>query len=883
MWYRTLQHARPFRPSLRQLLPILFFLLAAIPAGAIGILMTNKAWDREVQKVHEQHLLLARHVAEALVRYAEDVEAAFQLTAVNIAAHRPVHELTSSLDRLHFKHVSIVDDTGKVLRLISPNPELTIDRVPEPLFNTMLTVGSKVEHLPAFSHVLPDHHGDPTIFLWSPLSPGRYALGALKTDYFVRLQSAIHFGNKGHAAIVDQSGRVIAHPNPEWRAQMQDISQLDPVRRMMQGEMGVSWFYSPALQAAMVAGFTAIPKTGWGVMIPQPLSELEDYVRQGKQAVWSIIGIALCAAGMLGWLVSRWLAAPLQHVGCVAERFANGAYDARIRDLGLLPTSEVTALAAQFNAMADEVNRSWQAQLESEQRCREFAEIAADWFWETDLQQVFTYVSPSSPSCRNAAAPLGRHRREHILDDPTGQIVAHIQRYMDRHEPFANIEYQILANDGQPLHLSVAGKPIHDASGQVVGYRGVAQDITERLHAEARLRQAQQAEQHRHVQKMEALGTLAGGIAHDFNNILAAILGYTELTLYDISPRSPAWHNLQEVLTAGKRAKDLVLQILTFSRKSEQERKPLRFHMVLKESLKLLRATLPTTIRIFQDIAEDTGLILADTIQMQQVIMNLCANAEYAMRKTGGLLEVRLATVDVEPAFAAQHPRLLPGPHIRLIVRDTGQGIAPEIMGRIFEPFFTTKDVGQGTGMGLAMVHGIVTSHDGAITVQSMPGQGTTFQIYLPCIEPAVDCETPAEEPLPYGNGSILFVDDENILVQVGQRLLEQLGYDVVVKTNGLEALAVFRIDPYRFDLVITDQTMPYVTGAALADKFRDIRPDIPIILCTGFSHTIDAAKAATQGIDAFLMKPLMLRDLGRTIQNVLAQHPPHGPTTPEG
>jgi CheY-like chemotaxis protein len=183
--------------------------------------------------------------------------------------------------------------------------------------------------------------------------------------------------------------------------------------------------------------------------------------------------------------------------------------------------------------------------------------------------------------------------------------------------------------------------------------------------------------------------------------------------------------------------------------------------------------------------------------------------------------------------------------------------------------------------MGLAMVHGIVTSHGGAIMVQSTPGKGTTFQIYLPCIETAVDGETPAEEPLPYGNGSILFVDDEQSLAQVGQRLLEQLGYDVVVKTNSLEALGIFRIDPYRFDLVITDQTMPYVTGAVLADKFRHIRPDIPIILCTGFSHTIDAAKAKTQGIDAFLMKPLMLRDLGRTIQKVLAQRP-HGPATPE-
>jgi PAS domain S-box-containing protein len=863
-------------------LPVLFFLLVAIPAGAIGLLLTEKAWEREIQKVHEQHLLLARHVAEALRHYAEDVAEAFQQMAINIATNRSVQELTTTLDRLHFKQICIVDDTGKVLDLIALDAELASERVSECLLDTLLPAGSKVGHRPTFSQVLPDRRGDPTIFLWSPLHAGRYALGALKTDYFVRLQNAIRFGKKGHATIVDQSGRILAHPNPEWRTQMQDISHLDPVRRMMQGEMGVSWFYSPALQADMVAGFTTIPLTGWGVMIPQPLSELEDYVRQGKRAVWLVIGIALCGAGLLGWLVSRWLAAPLQRIGRVAEHLANGAYDARIGALGLLSTREVTTLATQFNAMADEVNRSWQARLDSEQRCRDFAEIAADWFWETDLQQVFTYVSPSSRSGWNAQALLGQHRREHILDDPTGQIVAHIQRYMDRHEPFANCEYQILDNNGQPLHLSVAGKPVHDASGQVIGYRGVAQDITECLRSEARLRQAQQAEQHRHMQKMEALGTLAGGIAHDFNNILAAILGYTELTLYDIPPHSPAWQNLQEVLTAGKRAKDLVRQILTFSRKSEQERKPLRFHMVLKESLKLLRATLPTTIGIFQDIAEDTRPILADTIQMQQVIMNLCANAEYAMRKTGGLLEIRLDMVDVESAFAARHPRLIPGRHIRLTVRDTGQGIAPEIMGRIFEPFFTTKDIGQGTGMGLAMVHGIVTSHGGAITVQSTPGKGTTFHIYLPCIEAAVDTETPAEEPLPYGSGSILFVDDENSLAQVGQRLLEQLGYEVMVKTNSLEALGVFRIDPYRFDLVITDQTMPYVTGVALASKFRHIRPDIPIILCTGFSHTIDAAEAKTQGIDAFLMKPLMLRDLGRTIQKVLAQRT-HGSPSSEG
>ena len=862
------------RLSLCQLLPVLFFLLAAIPAGAIGILLTNRAWHREVQTVHQQHLLLAQHLAEALSRYAEDVEAAFQLTVASLVANQPLPALTAMTDRLHFKYVCIVNGSGTIEHLLSSIPGLTLDDIPEQLLKTWQMAPKTQTDTPVFSDVLPDRHGVPTIFLWYPLSPERYALGALKTAYFVRLQSTTKFGKRGHATIVDRRGRIIAHPNPQWQAQIQDMSQVEPVRRMMEGETGVARFYSPALQTMMIAGFTTASKTGWGVMIPQPLSELEEHVRAVKYAVWSVIGLALFGAGLLGWLVSRWLAALLQHVGRVAQQFANGAYDAHIGALGAFPTREISSLAAQFNAMADEVTRSWQARLESEQRCREFAEIAADWFWETDLQQVFTYVSPASPNGRswNSAVFLGRHRRDHILNDSYGQIVTDIQRSMDRHEPFANIEYQIRGRAGQPRYLSVAGRPIYDVRGHIIGYRGVAHDITERLQAEAKLRQAQEAEQHRHGQKMEALGTLAGGIAHDFNNILAAILGYTELTMYNVPPDSPACQNLQEVLTAGKRARDLVRQILTFSRKSEQEQKPLYLHIALKEALKLLRATLPTTIGILQEIAEDTGPVLADPTQMQQVLLNLCANAEYAMRETGGILEVHLNAVTVDTAVAAQHPELSPGSHVRLLVRDTGHGIAPEVMGRIFEPFFTTKEVGQGTGMGLSVVHGIVTSHKGAITVQSTLGQGTTVELYFPCTMATVDNEIPVEAPLPYGHGSILFIDDENILAQAGQKLLERLGYDVIVRTNSLEALNVFRTEPYRFDLVITDQTMPHMTGAALADELRSIRADVPIILCTGFSHNIDAVKAEAQGIDAFLMKPLMIRDLGLTIQRVFAR-----------
>jgi PAS domain S-box-containing protein len=862
------------RPSLCNLLALLFFLITAIPVEIIGVLLTNKAWDRELQTVHEQHLQLARRLADELARYAEDAEATFQLVVSSLVHNRPIQELATDLKRLHFKHICIVNSSGDVERLLSSNPDRKLERVPAPLLEQIRTAAAGTVHAVVFSNVLTDYHGDPVIFLWKPLGDERYALGALQTEYFVKLQSAVSFGKRGHAVIVDRSGRIIAHPDPQWRLLRKDMSQVAPVRHMMAGETGVLRFFSPAVRADMVAGFTTTPKTGWGVMIPQPVSELEARIDQVKRAVWSVICTALLAAAVLSVFVSRLLAAPLRRIGLVAERFTNGSYDVRVSASEAFHTRETAILAAQFNAMADEVNRSWQAQRESEERFREFAQIAADWFWETDLQQVFTYVSSPFATDRHwdPSVILKHHRREHIIDDPQGKVVTLIQRCMDLEVSFENIEYRVLGGDGRPVDMSIAGRPMRDASGTVVGYRGVARDITEHLHTQAQLRHAQQEEQLRHARKMEAIGTLAGGVAHDFNNILSAILGYTELTLCEISHNTKACSNLQRVLTAIQRAKELVLQILTFSRNSFQEHKPLSLHLVVKEALKLLRASLPTTITIIQDIAEDAGTILADSTQMHQVLMNLCANAEYVMRQTGGILKVCLDAVEVTEAFAVQHPVLHPGPHVRLMVQDTGAGIAPEILDRIFEPFFTTKAVGQGSGMGLAVVHGIINSHNGVITVKSVPGQGTAFSIYLPRVNTPAETEVPLEEVIPNGKGSILFVDDEDFLADWGQEMLEYLGYEVVVMTNGTQALEAFRSAPYGFDLVITDQTMPYMTGDVLARELRHIRPDIPIILCTGFSHTIDTEQAKAQGIDAFLLKPLTARDLGVAIQRVLTQ-----------
>jgi PAS domain S-box-containing protein len=877
------------RPSFVQLLPILFFLLAAIPAGAIGVLLTHSAWERELQTVQEQHLQIARNLVAALTRYAEDVEAVFQMTVANMAAQQPVRHLSTLLSSLHFKHVCIVNAQGQVEHHVAPDADLKMESVPQPLLEKLragatweVLIGPRgpfnaqalyFRWLAIDDQSIHNRAGEPTLFLLQPLDSERYALGALRTEYFIELQSAIAFGKQGHAAIVDRRGRIIAHPNAQWRTAMRDLSALEPVRRMMHGETGVTRFFSTALQEEVIAGFSTVPEVGWGVMIPQPLSELAAHVSRVKRAVWSVIGMALLCAGVLGVLVSRWLSSPLRYIGLVAERFANGAYEARVHALGVLHTREAATLAAQFNSMADEVTQSWQARSASEQRFRAFAEIAADWFWETDLQQVFTYISlPSKPGRHQGVAAIGHHRCEYVLDDLAGSAVARIQSYMDRAVPFDDVELQVLGEDGHPIYMASSGRPIYDAAGGIVGYRGVTRDITARLYAEEQLRQAQQDAQRRQAQKMEAIGVLAGGIAHDFNNILSAVLGYTDLALRKVAPSTPVAQYLQEVLTAGRRAQSLVQQILMFSRASEPERIPVQIRLIVKEVLKLLRASLPTTIDIRQDVDHDDGAVLADSTQIHQVLMNLCANAEYAMRDTGGILEVRLDTVELDTGTVAHYAELVPGSYLRLTIRDTGHGIPPEVATRVFEPFFTTKGVGQGTGMGLSVVHGIVTGHGGAIRLQSMPEQGTTCEVYLPRLDMVVDDTTSQDESLPVGKGVILFIDDEEAIARVSQRMLEQLGFQAVVCTSSLAALETFHHAPYHFDLVITDQTMPHMTGEVLACELRLIRPDIPIILCTGFSHTIDAEKAQAQGIDAFLMKPLVPRDLGLAIQHVLEQ-----------
>lgn len=416
----------------------------------------------------------------------------------------------------------------------------------------------------------------------------------------------------------------------------------------------------------------------------------------------------------------------------------------------------------------------------------------------------------------------------------------------------------------EPHAFYVVRTPKLDNNGNIEYVVCTAHDITERKRMEkekkkleARLRQAQ---------KMEAIGTLAGGIAHDFNNILFPILGYSEMLMNDAPDNSDLKRDLSIIFNGTKRARDLVKQILAFSRQREYDLKPIKVHLVVKEALKLIRSSIPATIDIMQNII-DCELVMADYTQIHQVAINLLTNAYHAMEKKGGKLKVTLKELDLRVDDLKGMP---PGTYVRLTVSDTGIGMDQSTIDRIFDPYFTTKKEGKGTGLGLAVVHGIIKSHGGHISVYSEPGKGSEFHVYLPVIKAQQETKQIEIQPIKKSNERILVVDDEKMVVEIQQKMLKRLGYDVTSCTSSVEALKAFQANPDNFDLIITDMTMPNMTGDQLAQKIMEIRTDIPIILCSGFSEKMSNEKAKSLGIKKFLMKPVLIKDLSITIRRAL-------------
>ncbi|MCX5827809.1 MAG: PAS domain S-box protein [Deltaproteobacteria bacterium] len=513
----------------------------------------------------------------------------------------------------------------------------------------------------------------------------------------------------------------------------------------------------------------------------------------------------------------------------------------------------------------------------SEANYRSVIENIQDVFYRSDVQGNLIMASPSFLTLlgyESLAECLGRPIAGTFYYDPEKR--AEFLRQVQEKGSVTNYEVDLKRRDGTPVTVETNSHFYFDDAGNIVGVEGVFRDITGRKQAEEE--RSKLESQLIQAQKMEAVGTLAGGIAHDFNNILSGIMGYSELCLKAVQDRPKVHHHMEQVLKAAERARDLVRQILTFSRKAEQEKKPIALAPIVKEVFNFMRASLPTTIEITQKIEETADVIMADPTQMHQVLINLCTNAGHAMRETGGVLEIGLEEVVINADDRLHRPPIRHGHYLVLTVRDTGQGIPQENLERIFEPYFTTKEKGEGTGLGLAVVHGIAKDHGGEIRVYSEVGKGTIFRVYLPLMEKQKEGGKDIEEALLPGKGeTILFIDDEKMVAELSKDLLEELGYRVVTETDPVKAIEVFKESRDTFDLVITDKTMPHLTGFDVAGEIRRIRTDIPIVLCSGLQEKGDLEKLTTLGINRLITKPIRMSALANAIREVLDKKQPLG------
>ncbi len=496
------------------------------------------------------------------------------------------------------------------------------------------------------------------------------------------------------------------------------------------------------------------------------------------------------------------------------------------------------------------------------QRLAEVVEHSPNIVIITDFRRRIVYVNPAFERITGYSGAL-------ILGQPANVLVhgQHPPRFIK------NIWHTVrkgsqwtgrLTNrkkDGHLYRVEANIIPVLGQEGQIKNFVAVLRDVTQEERLAARLRQAQ---------KMEAIGTLAGGIAHDFNNILTALLGFSELGQMSCDNDAKAREHFAAIYDSGQRAKELVAQILTFSRFSEENHKPIFLHAIVKEALKLLRSTLPTTIEFKTDICQENIYVMADATAIHQIMMNLCTNAAHAMEGRGGTLTVKLEQVTLTSRESSLHCPVKAGPHLKLTVGDTGHGMTRDTLDHIFEPYFTTKKKGQGTGLGLSVVHGIVQSHGGMVNVSSEPGQGTTFEVYFPVAVMKPKAVESGHKSIANGNEHILFVDDELMLVNLVRQMLTKLGYSVTAFTDSREALTEFSASPDSYDVVISDMTMPHMTGDALAKSIFEIRPDIPFILCTGYRNKIDQARITQLGIHTLLTKPFSMAGIAKSIRSSL-------------
>lgn len=599
--------------------------------------------------------------------------------------------------------------------------------------------------------------------------------------------------------------------------------------------------------------------------------------------------VACIIAVTFAVILSRRITQPIVRLTNISIAMAEGKLNHQV---DLQNIDEVGKLAHSFDLMRNSIQKtilSLQKEIAERKRVenkyfKQYAEFQAIFNSITDAI-VFTDLNRQIVMTNPAFESIFGYNLKDVQGKTTQFFYANPDEYQQQGKkrfrkeakeisPVYEIQYR--RKDGSIFTSETLGVPVKDQAGEIIGFLGVIRDVSERKKAE-KIKEDLEA-QLRQTHKLEAVGTLAGGIAHDFNNILAIIFGNAELANVHTSNNNPAKHNVGQILSASKRAKDLVKRLLTFSRQEKGERHPLHLCRLVDESLETLRATIPKTVTLkvnipskCRDNIADCLMIDADPTQIHQLFLNLCVNAVQAMDEEG-TLEITVNEVTYnDNNIPASCSGLKPGTYVYLSIADTGKGVSPDLVDKIFDPFFTTKEVDMGTGIGLSVVQGIVKNHDGHIYVESEPGNGATFHIYFPfTTNTKSETEIDKDIQIPMGNEHILFIDDEEMLADVGKSMLESLGYNVTALTKSTDALELFQNDPYKFDLIITDQSMPNISGSELAKQLLHINPGISIILCTGYSSKVDKEKAREIGIREFALKPLDIKEIALLIRKVL-------------
>ena len=533
-----------------------------------------------------------------------------------------------------------------------------------------------------------------------------------------------------------------------------------------------------------------------------------------------------------------------------------------------LPQTILTVLEKE--ALVAKRIQAEKALVQSESHLRSLVDTIPDLIWLKDQDGVYLSCNPMFERFFGAKESeiVGKTDYDFVDRDLADFFRANDRKAMAANKPRKNEEALTFAENGYKGLFETIKTPMHNSNGEFIGVLGIARDITELRNAEnEKLRLERQL---KHIQKMESIGNLAGGIAHEFNNVLGIILGNAELAIDDVPDWNPAKESLKEIRKASFRAKEVVAQILSFARKTITALKPLEVNTVVKESLKLMRASIPTMIDIQQSIPAKPSTIFGDPTEIHQIVINLCNNASHAMKETGGILKVEISEVSLNEDSAFRYEALSPGDFVRLTVKDSGEGITPDVLENVFEPYFTTKEFGEGNGMGLSVVYGLVKKCKGAIKIDSIVGKGTTVEVLFPKIEEETPAEEKIEGELPKGNERILLVDDDPSIVSMICQMLERFGYTVTSMTDSTTALERFKSAPDDFDLVITDMSMPKMSGDQLAAELMKIRKDVPILLCTGHSDAVDEKKARQIGIKGFAMKPLDMSKLASAVREAL-------------